>query len=76
MRQLAAAGFVLRGRSRGTVGIEYALLAATAVLGLVLGAAALTEGDAGPVERALKRASLSVQAADAPGFSARGGEDR
>jgi hypothetical protein len=66
---------VLCGRSRGSVSIEYAFLAAAAVFGLVIGAAALAEGGAGPVERALKRAAASVQAADTPGFSARGGDE-
>jgi hypothetical protein len=75
MRRSAAVRSLLRGRSRGTVGTEYAVLAATAVLGLALGAAALAEGGDGPVERALKRASLGVQAADAPSFSARGGDE-
>jgi uncharacterized protein (UPF0333 family) len=66
---------VLHGRSRGSVSLEYALLVAAAVFGLLLGAAALAEGDAGPVERAIQRAAATVQGADAPAFSARGGNE-
>ncbi|PWS39135.1 hypothetical protein DFH01_07825 [Falsiroseomonas bella] len=66
---------MLRGRSRGSVSLEYAFLAAAAVFGLMIGAAALAEGGNGAVERTIKRAAAAVQAADGPGFSARGGGD-
>jgi uncharacterized protein (UPF0333 family) len=74
MRYLPASLGVLLGQTRGTVSLEYALLAAAALLGLLVGAAALPQGESGPVERALMRASAAVQAGDAPSFSARGGD--
>jgi hypothetical protein len=62
-------------RIRGSVTLEYAFLAAAAVLGLAAGAAALGEAGNGPVERALQRAAASVQSDAAPSFGVRGGGD-
>jgi Flp pilus assembly pilin Flp len=75
MRRSSAGLGVFRRRDRGSVSVEYAFLAAAAVVGLIVGAAALADGSGGPVERALQRASAAAQAADSPGFSARGGGD-
>ena len=74
MRRLAIARVAFSGRSRGTVGIEYAFLAAAAVIGLALGAAALTESGATPVEQVIWRASAVAQAGDGPGFSVWGND--
>jgi Flp pilus assembly pilin Flp len=56
----------------GASSLEYALLAATAVFAIALGAASIAPG---AVERLARQASAAAQHGEAPTVSARGGAE-